>query len=227
MMVLNLQNVHQQKGNWSLEIPAFTVHRGTIVLLLGESGCGKSSLLKLMAGIGGDFTGEIELSDTVPPALMLQNPLYQCITATVHSELAFPLHNLGVPPAEIDERIVRTAMEWDLTENLDRDLHSLSMGELQRVMIAVTLIMERPLTLFDEPTSHLDPLEIQRFYRRLRQRSLSGQTFLLASQNSFEIPGCDEIVLMRQGKIIRQFPSPTGEDYESDLAECGLAEDMF
>jgi energy-coupling factor transporter ATP-binding protein EcfA2 len=217
-----MENCHFRAGKFSLSASHFALGEGVIALLAGESGCGKSTFLKLCSGMLQPESGKIIHNPDENPALMLQNPLYQVISASVGRELAFPLENMRLPMAEIEDRINEAARQWQIEDLMSRDLHSLSMGELQTVMLAVTMTMKRPLTLLDEPSSHLDRASIEKLYLNLRQAAKAGQSFIIASQNLFESQFCDELIVMRQGEIAGHFPTSEKALYQGKLLEWGL-----
>jgi len=219
---LIIEKLHYHRGNFSLRTPHFALGESVIALLAGESGCGKSTFLKLCSGILKPESGSIHLIPKVSPALMLQNPLYQVISSKVYDELAFPLQNMQLSAREIEARIQEAAALWQIDALLGRNLHSLSLGELQKVMLAVTLIMKRPLTLLDEPSSHLDSNSIARLYQILGQETKRGHSFIIASQNLFELHFCDELILMGRGEIAGHYKREEKALYKEKLSEWGL-----
>ncbi len=221
-MRLIIKNLRFLIGDLLLKIPHFSLGKGVIALLAGESGGGKSTFLKLCGGVLQPESGRIDHFPETSPALMLQNPLYQVISSSVRKELAFPLENMQLPIVEIERRIDEAARAWQIEELLQRNLHSLSLGELQKVMLAVTLLMNRPLTLLDEPSSHLDRPSIEKLYQILQQATERGQSFIVASQNLFELRFCDELIVMQKGQICGHFPAIAKEQYAEKLSDWGL-----
>lgn len=142
------------------------------VVITGESGCGKTTLALAICGFlfsqqNGRLTGSIfvngrdiretgigQISNDV--YLVQQNPENQFCTLTVQDEIAFGLENQGMDPRIIDERIdwaLETVCAGDIR---NRDLHTLSGGEQQKVAIAAAIALQPKVIILDEPTSFLD-----------------------------------------------------------------------
>jgi len=137
------------------------------VLILGESGAGKSTFLHALAGVVGDDEGESEgtlLVDGAHPAaqrgrtgLVIQDPDSQVILERVGDDVAFGCENLGVPRDEIWMRVRDSLAQVGLDVTLDRNTSTLSGGQKQRLALAGVLAMRPGLIVLDEPTANLDP----------------------------------------------------------------------
>lgn len=152
----------------------FSVPEGELLLIMGQTGSGKSSLLKLINGLvphhtGGILSGEItvagrstrmhrprELADLI--GIVGQNPAEGFVTDTVEEEIAFGMESLGIPRDVMRKRVEETLDLLGLAQLRDRSLSTLSGGEAQRVAIAAVLTMHPKVLLLDEPTSALDPI---------------------------------------------------------------------
>ncbi|GAA1215714.1 ABC transporter ATP-binding protein [Rhodoglobus aureus] len=143
------------------------IEPGERVLLLGESGAGKSTFLHSLAGVVGDDEGESEgslLVDGEHPAahrgrtgLVIQDPDSQVILERVGDDVAFGCENLGVPRDEIWRRVRHSLDQGGLDVALDRNTSALSGGQKQRLALAGVLAMQPGLIVLDEPTANLDP----------------------------------------------------------------------
>lgn len=143
------------------------IEPGERVLLLGESGAGKSTFLHALAGVVGDDEGESEGSLLVGgehPAvhrgrtgLVIQDPDSQVILERVGDDVAFGCENLGVPRDEIWRRVRNSLDQVGLDVALDRNTSALSGGQKQRLALAGVLAMQPGLIVLDEPTANLDP----------------------------------------------------------------------
>ncbi len=205
----------------------FTIRRGESVGLLGESGCGKTSmgrlLLKLEEATGGAirFDGE-KIADLRGQALkryrsraqfIFQNP-FDAINPrfTIRQTLSEPLENAGVPSAEREARIVSVLELVRLPEPrqyLDRYPHQLSGGQLQRVVMARALILEPDFVVADEPVSMLDVsvrAGVLNVFRDVRDRL--GLTAIYISHDLALVRYvCERTIVMYLGKVMEDGPT--------------------
>jgi peptide/nickel transport system ATP-binding protein len=199
---------------------SFTVEKGTTYGLVGESGCGKSTVLRALAGLITDYRGEIRLQgEVVPPSrpraffkrvqMVFQDP-YGSLhpRQTIQAQLLEPLHN-----QQLDRASTAVAQALD-SVGLPRAVafrypHQLSGGQRQRVAIARALMLQPDVLLLDEPTSALDvsvQAEILNLLIDLREaRSL---TFVLVSHDLAVVAHmCHRIAVMQGGAIVESFDS--------------------
>jgi ABC-type sugar transport system ATPase subunit len=165
MTRLSLRHVsHAFGATRVLEDVSLEVADGELLVLLGPSGCGKSTLLRIVAGreaqsagagwIDGARADELEPKERGVALVFQGYALYPHMS--VRANLAFPLQMAGMPRAEIDARVVRTARALGLEGLLARKPEALSGGQMQRVALGRALVREPRIFLFDEPLSNLD-----------------------------------------------------------------------
>lgn len=169
---------------------------GGLTLLTGASGSGKSTLLRVCNGLVPHFHGgviggtarvmgrDVALSPTRDLAravgFVFQDPELQAVYATVERDVAFGLENLGVPRAEMLERVDEALAASGITHLRGRAVATLSGGERQRVALAGVLAMRPRLLVLDEPLSQLDPRGAAALLAALEGVVRSGTTVLLA-----------------------------------------------
>lgn len=157
-----------------LEDLTFTVAEGELVLVMGSTGVGKSSLLRLVNGLvphhtGGILAGDITINGIstreVKPGglahlvgIVGQNPLNGFVTDIVEEELAFGLETLNFPPDVMRKRVEEVLDLLGVASLRARSIATLSGGEQQRVAIGSALVMHPKILVLDEPTSALDPI---------------------------------------------------------------------
>ena len=150
------------------------IEEGEMVLVMGHTGSGKSSLLRLVNGLvphhtGGILAGEIivdgQSTRTLRPGelagivgIVGQNPIDGFVADTVEEEIAFGMESLNFSPDLMRKRVEEALDQVGLAQLRDRTIATLSGGEQQRVAIASALVMHPKILLLDEPTSALDPI---------------------------------------------------------------------
>jgi energy-coupling factor transporter ATP-binding protein EcfA2 len=170
----NVSLIYPNSQTTVFEDVTFEVGEGEFVLLIGSTGIGKSSALKLMNGLvphhtGGILSGDIQVNGIstrgVRPGelahligIVGQNPINGFVTDIVEEEIAFAMEALAIPEAAMRKRVEEVLDLLALTPLRTRAIASLSGGEQQRVAIGSALVMNPKILLLDEPTSALDPV---------------------------------------------------------------------
>lgn len=191
------------------------VRAGETLAILGHNGCGKSTLAKHFNAVllptggkvyvsGMDTADEEKLIDirrTV--GMVFQNPDNQIVASVVEEDVAFAPENLGVPSAEIRERVDAALATVGMTEYARHAPHKLSGGQKQRIAIAGVLAMRPKCIVLDEPTAMLDPIgrrEVMRTILELNRNE--GTTIVLITHHMEEAAQCGRVAVMDHGRII-------------------------
>ena len=214
--------------------------RGTLTLLCGASGCGKSTVLRLLNGLiphfhPGEVTGSITVAGKSVPdtpisalgqdcATVFQNPRTQFFTSEVLSELAFRGENYGLAPEVILENATQAAARLGVTDLLDARLTQLSGGQLQKIACASALASRNRILLFDEPTSNLSAQAIEEFTALLRELLAQDYTLVVAEHRLYFLRDlADQVLLLENGRVTRRF---TGQQFfalsDEQRRELGL-----
>ena len=199
-----------------IEDLTFEISEGEMVLVMGHTGSGKSSLLRLVNGLvphhtGGILAGEIivdghstrtskpgELAGIV--GIVGQNPIATFVTDTVEEELAFGLEALNFPNDVMRKRIEEALDQVSLAPLRNREIATLSGGEQQRLAIAAALVMHPKVLVLDEPTSALDPVASEEILAILHRlvHDLSV-TVILAEHRLERVIGYVDRILLIEG----------------------------
>ena len=200
----------------ALDGVTMTVPEGTLYAVLGPNGSGKSTLMRALMGLVRPEMGEVRV-DGKDTQTWTRRSLAKAVGAVSQSEyLTFPLSvrdfvamgrypHLGPlrPEGEVDRAAIREAMgRCDVTELVDRDVTTLSGGELQRVRIARALAQEPSGLVLDEPTASLDIRHEMTILRLLRSSADRGMTVLLVTHHiNLAARFADRFLLLSGGKV--------------------------
>lgn len=189
---------------------------GTVNVLLGLNGCGKTTLIKLLAGLEKPLEGYIEYDNQNLQTIRIKDrakifayvsqqanvtsdiPVRQYLSYGTTNTLAFYDH----PGKEEMKRVELVAERLHIFHLLDKNLGEISGGELQIVLIACALIQNTPILLLDEPTSALDLKNQNLVLSILKEVAKEGKTIVLSSHNPNHALYLDSnVVLMHEGKV--------------------------
>ena len=192
-----------------------SIQPGQFVAVLGHNGSGKSTLAKHFNAIllpsggkvyvdGMDTCEEDRLLDIRRQVgMVFQNPDNQIVASVVEEDVAFGPENLGVPSAEIRERVNAALAAVGMTDYARHAPHLLSGGQKQRVAIAGVLAMRPRCIVLDEPTAMLDPVgrkEVLDTIRRLNREQ--NITVVLITHHMDEAAQADRLIVMHDGHIV-------------------------
>lgn len=184
------------------------LHSGELVLLLGASGCGKTTLLSVLASIlkptaGRVRFGETEITSLADDALIgyrrsTVGIVFQAFnlipSLTALENVAAPLLTAGVKFGQARSRAQQLLEQVDLGDRMHHRPGDLSGGQQQRVAIARALAHDPPLLLADEPTAHLDHIQVEGVLRLLRRLASPGRLVVVATHDDRLLPLADRVV---------------------------------
>lgn len=217
MSSIELQNITKEfkGGVTALEDVSFKVRDGEFFVLLGPTGAGKTTTLRVIAGLEKQTAGDILFDGTavgdMTPAdrdvgfVFQQYSLYP--TMSVYDNLAFPLRSpmRRLPEDEIRQRVEEAAEMLRITRLLERKTGHLSGGEMQRVSIGRAIVRRPRAFLMDEPLSNLDAKLRESLRVELQHLQKSeGNTTLFVTHDQIEaLTMADRIAVLNQGRIVQ------------------------
>ena len=193
------------------------IEEGTMVGVMGHTGSGKSTPIQHFNGLLRPTSGKVLLDGRdiwedktkirdvrFQVGLVFQYPEYQIFEETVYKDIAFGPKNMGLDDAEIKRRVLATAHDIGLREELlERSPFELSGGQKRRVAIAGVMAMEPKVLILDEPTAGLDPAGRDKILSHIKAyHERTGNTTLIVSHSMEDIAGfADKILVMSKAKL--------------------------
>lgn len=231
MEIINIKDLsftYPNSEEKALNNVSLSINDGDFIVVCGESGCGKTTLLKLIKreiAPAGEIEGEIlymgknisELDDRTAAGeigYVMQNPEMQIVTDKVWHELAFGLENLGVPSGTIRRRVAEMASYFGIQNWFRRKTSDLSGGQKQLLNLAAIMVMQPKILILDEPTSQLDPIAASDFIATVKKlnRELALTVILVEHRLEEVFSMADKVAVMEKGSVIvYDEPAAVGE----------------
>ena len=210
------------KGNeeYALNDISLNIDENKFILLIGETGSGKTSLIRSMNGLipqfyAGFYKGSVQIAghDTANTSIadlstivgiVFQNPENQLIAMTVEQEIAFGMENLGISRDEMKKRMDESIKLTEIEHLLHKAPFELSGGEQQRVALASILVLKPQILILDEPTALLDPYMAKKILSLLKKIQTEQNITVIMSEHRMDLilPLVDEIIMMKDGSVI-------------------------
>ena len=240
--MIRFQNVSVTiQGNKILDNINLTVNDGEFVLLCGESGCGKTTLTRLVNGLIPHFVKDVKVDGTVTVEDMkisdspmykiaesvgsvFQNPKTQFSNTDSSAEIAFGLENIGADRDSMHKRVAKTISDLGIETLADRSIFSMSGGEKQLLAFASVYAMNPQVYVLDEPSANLDHEAMGKLRKILETVKKGGHTVLIAEHRLSYLYGlADRIVYLKAGRIEKEFTAAEFAGLpESERSAMGL-----
>lgn len=189
-MEIRIQNLEKHYGERKiLDIENLTIEKGKITGITGANGCGKTTLLNIIAGLDKKYSGEItyngvKLSREIIDNMTIVFQRAYLFKRTVYENIEYPLKIRGKNKEEIRELVLNIIKNLEIEDLVEKKAHLLSGGESQKVALARALVFRPELLLLDEPTSNIDPDSIEVLEREiLRFNEETGGTVIIVTHN--------------------------------------------
>ena len=224
---------YPQSSKENLDDITMEIQDGEAVALIGLSGCGKTTITRILNGLAytffsGKMEGSISLNGIDPSKKELyeigrmigsifQNPKSQFFAEVVEDEIAFGLENYGIERTEIVKRITDSLRMINGETLRTRNLFQLSSGERQKVAIASINALDPPVYVFDEPSANLDMASVEALKRLMALLKKKGKTLIVSEHRIYYLKDIiDRYYYIEDGKIIRCY---TKEIFEHSPVE--------
>ena len=201
-------------NSFTLSDVNFSLDKGDFCLVVGKTGCGKTTLLKLLKKEitpSGELKGIVKIDgldlkdyDSSKIVYMFQNPSRQIVSDKVYHEIVFGLEARGLEKEVIETKLAEIVNYLDINDLLEKHTMELSGGEAQLVSLASLLVLDPEVILLDEASSQLDPLTRKKFLEILKRINQDfGITIILVEHNLEDIlEFTDKIIVLDKGKMI-------------------------
>ncbi|MDO4338915.1 MAG: energy-coupling factor ABC transporter ATP-binding protein [Eubacteriales bacterium] len=241
--MIDIKNVsfsYGGKTEKALDQVSLHISEGECVLLTGVSGCGKTTLTRLLNGLvpsfyEGKLSGEVlvegrPVSEYKDGSLaqkvgsVFQNPRSQFFNGDTTGEIAFGCENISLSHEQIAERVSKASCDLEMGGLMNRDIFSLSGGEKQLIAIASVYAMNPDIYVMDEPSANLDMEVTRRLQKILALLKSQGKTIVIAEHRIAYLRDlADRVIYMKNGSVIHEY---SGEDFlrlnDSERKKMGL-----
>jgi ABC-2 type transport system ATP-binding protein len=204
--VISVRELRVRRGGTEV-LPGISldVAGGVVTGLLGPSGSGKTTLMRAIVGVQVVESGEVEVLGQPAGAADLRRRVGYVTQAPsvsadleVRENLAYFARVVGAPAGRLDQALATVALE----AHAGQLVRTLSGGERSRASLATALLAQPDVLVLDEPTVGLDPVLRRDLWRTFHQLAEGGATVLVSSHVMDEASRCDQLVLMRDGRIV-------------------------
>ena len=232
--IKNLSFKYEEETSFVINNLSLTVEKGEFLCVLGENGSGKSTLARLINGLLPCTDGEIKVLGVSTKnkanlyevrknvGMVFQNPDNQMVATIVEDDIAFGPENLGVPPAEIGERIDFALKATDMEAFRYHQGQRLSGGQKQRIAIAGALAVKPQILILDESTAMLDPKGRREVLSVVKKLNEEGITVIAITHYMDEAVMADRVIIMHRGEIVKQGTPREIFSLGSELSAYGL-----
>ncbi len=218
IQVKNLNFIYPGCTDKVIDQVSFSVEEGEFVVVCGETGCGKTTLLRMLKKEltpFGERSGEIyydrinldQLEDDIAACeigFVMQKPENQIVTDKVWHELSFGLENMGLPTPVIRRRVSEMSSYFGIGEWFHKNISELSGGQKQLLNLAAVMVMQPKILILDEPTAQLDPITAADFIATLQRLNRDFSITIIIVEHRLEevLPIVDKVMLLEKGKLI-------------------------
>ena len=211
--MIKVSNVQFKYPNFELKDINFEINDGEIIAITGNNASGKTTLIKLIAGLIKTKKGTITIDD-VPIkksdkkiGIVFQNPDNQIIFNNVYDDISFTLKNHRFSKSEIEDNIDYALQLTNMLDYKNSETFNLSTGQKQRIAIANMLAIKPKIIIFDEASVYLDPTAKEDLYQLFLKLKSQGVTIIFTTNLLDEIVYADKVMVINNGVMEAFLPT--------------------
>ena len=199
--VKNLNFKYPQSNKAALFDVSFGIEKGSYVAIVGYNGCGKSSLARLLCGLEQPDSGTIEIEEDNRIGIVFQSPKDQLVSGVVSRDTAFGPQNLGLPPSEVELRVIESLNIVDMLDRADSSSSALSLGQTQKIALSGVIALRPEILILDEAVSMLDPQSRAEILDFIRYWHKCGNTIIQITHDLETLEDADTVLGIEEGRV--------------------------
>ncbi|MCQ2610584.1 MAG: energy-coupling factor ABC transporter ATP-binding protein [Treponema sp.] len=204
----------------ALDDISFEIEKGSVAMIAGSNGSGKSVLMSLIAGLDKPSKGSIDLEGE-DCGLVFQEADSAILGETVFEDVSFGAKNIGLKKEELKNAVEGSLEQVGLLHKKESQARTLSGGQKRRLAVAGILAMDKSLFIFDEPFANLDYPGVKNVCRILKQLKEQGKTLIILTHEIEKcLALCDRFIVLDKGKIC--FDGTALEGLKEDLEKWSI-----
>ncbi len=208
-----------KRHSLALEDISFSIEEGSLTVVGGSNGSGKSVLMNIIAGLIKPTKGSVKTSGK--PGLIFQDAATQILGDTVEEDIAIGPENLGLKKAQVTGTVDESLKKVSLEEKRKFPAEFLSGGEKRRLAVASILAMDRKIIIFDEPYANLDYPGVLDVNNLVKELHSNGKTIILLTHELEKCLGlADRFIVLNKGKLV--FSGTPQDAMEQNLEQWGI-----
>ncbi len=199
--VKNLNFKYPQSNKAALFDVSFGIEKGSYVAIVGYNGCGKSTLARLLCGLEQPDSGTIEIEEDNRIGIVFQSPKDQLVSGVVSRDTAFGPQNLGLPPSEVELRVIESLNIVDMLDRADSSSSALSLGQTQKIALSGVIALRPEIVILDEAVSMLDPQSRAEILDFIRYWHKCGNTIIQITHDLETLEDADTVLGIEEGRV--------------------------
>ena len=199
--VKNLNFKYPQSNKAALFDVSFGIEKGSYVAVVGNNGCGKSTLVRLLCGLEIPESGTIQIEEKNRIGIVFQSPKDQLVSSIVSRDTAFGPQNLGLSAGEVELRVIESLNIVDMLDRAGSSTSALSLGQTQKIALSGAIALRPEILILDEAVSMLDPASRAEILDFVRYWHKCGNTIIQVTHDAETLEDADTVLGMEDGHI--------------------------